>query len=807
MRSRALFHALLAATAATGCSSAASMGGESRSDASGGWGGASGAGGMVVNIDAAGVKSDGSTPISLSGDAPTFNWDTLGCNGCQSGGADGGTAAGSGGTSGTGTGAGGSAAGGVGGAISGSGGRSGLGGMLGSGGMTGTTGTGGRTSVGGSTGGGGRADAGIPTGDASVSDVPPAAVDGGGAPDTVGARDTFARADTAGDLRGPDTAPRCVTQIRSVIPMTDDLSRVLVAGKGKQVVLRAEILVGGSGMSEWTWQGSWQGDGGSGPVSKTLRPEDPAAAAFPIANPGTYTFTASDGRGCAATLTVPVAGPCTGCDQTVIIRSVPPPDVLIPVQIGAWTFTGAAPFLLDFQLHSGKEVSISPRVGSSLIQAYVRINTTAGELVADGLADPKVAFGAVLRTMDGATRLNYDVLVVPLDGPSGDSIAATAPQLYPNVAPDNMIDFPLGGGVTVTGKTTGLPSDGGPATPVSDARVMLTNRNPTANDSGADLIFSSVGRADAQGNFELRAQPGQYWISVSPPAGSGMAEAVSPQPITLSGNANVSFQWNLIGMAPLVLDVRNANNEVVSGAHVRLTSAETTTVGTLTVGGSAQQAIGNVRTEAITDDNNGRATFASVPAGATYNVLIAPPALGPHAATTLTTISVPAGGLSQQVNLVPQRAIVGKLEPGEGVAAPSTWSLVSLVAYDRSADSPEPPQTIVANADGGFAIGVSPGRPYAVMVVPDPSTGLARTFVGPGLLQATAFELTQRVPGARSCSGRVSSESNLGLDGTALQVFCEASWPGCTDPTIPLAETTAGFDGAYQLSLPDPSKR
>ena len=475
--------------------------------------------------------------------------------------------------------------------------------------------------------------------------------------------------------------------------MTDDLSRILVAGKGKQVVLRAEILVGGSGMSEWTWQGSWQGDGGSGPVSKTLRTEDPAAAAFPITNPGTYTFTASDGRGCAATLTVPVAGPCTGCDQTVIIRSVPPSDVLIPVQTGVWTFTGSPPFLLDFKLHSGRDVSISPRVGGSLIQAYVRINSTAGELIADGLADPRVAFRSVLREMDGATLLNYDVLVVPLDGASGSSIAATAPQLYPNVAPANMIDFSLAGGVTVIGITTRLPSDGGPAVPVSDARVMLTNRNPTANDNGGDLIFSSVGRADAQGNFELHAQPGQYWVSVSPPAGSGMAEAVSPQPITLSANANVSFQWNPIGMAPLVLDVRNANNELVSGAHVRLTSAETTTVGTLTVGGSAQQAIGNVRTEAITA-LDGRATFASVPAGATYNVLIAPPALGPHAATTLTTVSVPLGGLSQQVNLVPQRAIVGKLEPGEGVAAPSTWSLVSLVAYDRSADSPEPPQTI-----------------------------------------------------------------------------------------------------------------
>jgi hypothetical protein len=834
MKTHGLLLLLLGLAAAAGCASGADMSGagggsgsgkqdasSSRSGGSTGAGGMSGGGGMVVNVDAS-VRADGSVPISLSPDAITFNWDTLSCNGCQAGGTGGTTVTSSGGATGRGgsgsggsvsssggAGPGGSAGAGRGGATSaGSGGFVSTGGASSMGGRSssgGTTGAGGSTSIGGATGAGGSGmDAGMPPRDASSTDIPPAAVDGAASTDAYTMRDTVGVPDLASDQRGPDTVPRCVTQIRSLIPMTDDLSRILVAGKGRQVVLRAEVLVGGSGASVWTWQGSWQGaDGSKGQVSALPGAKDPAAAAFYVENAGTYTFTVSDGVGCAATLTVPATAGCSGCDDTVIIRSVPPPGVNIPVQTGAWTFTGAAPFYLEFMLSDGWPVSIAPRIGSNLVQAYVRINTTEGELAADGVADPRAAFAAVLREMNGPALQSYDVLVVPLDGESGSSIAATAPQLFPSLAPRNMIDFPIGGGVSVVGATRLSGAV------VADARVILTNQNPAASANGNPLIFSSVGRSHADGNFVLYAQPGQYWVSVSPPAGSGLAEASTRDPITLLGDANLSFEWASISMAPLVINVTDASGTLVDGARVRLTSAETTTVGTLTVigaGGTAtQSAAGNVRTETTTA--GGTARFPSLPAGATYHVLIAPPALGPWAATTVTTVDVPAGGATRTVQLLRQGSIAGKLEPGAGVTAPADWSQVNLVAYDRSADGPEAPQTVGANPDGTFTFGVSPGRPYVVMVVPGTGTGLARTFVGPGLLQASEFVLTQRVPRTRLCTGRVTDRKNVGLEGTALQVYCGQDWPGCVDPTMPLAETTAGFDGAYQLALPDPATR
>jgi hypothetical protein len=104
-------------------------------------------------------------------------------------------------------------------------------------------------------------------------------------------------------------------------------------------------------------------------------------------------------------------------------------------------------------------------------------------------------------------------------------------------------------------------------------------------------------------------------------------------------------------------------------------------------------------------------------------------------------------------------------------------------------------------------MGVSPGRSYVVLVVPDASSGLARTFFGPGPIQASEFALTQNVQAAMAWSSTVMDGSQNGLAGTAMQAFCIVGWPYCVDPTIPLAETTSGDGGAFQFALPDPATR
>jgi hypothetical protein len=366
----------------------------------------------------------------------------------------------------------------------------------------------------------------------------------------------------------------------------------------------------------------------------------------------------------------------------------------------------------------------------------------------------------------------------------------------------NTASFALSGGVTVTGRT--LAANG---QAVADARVVLANRDPSKPSKPADLLFSSVGRSDAQGNYTLHAQPGPYWASVSPPNGSGLPEALAPTSITLAADSVISFQWAAQPKAGLTLSVRDSTGTVpLPGARVRLSSAQATTVGTLSVAGAAaQNAIGNVRIEATTS-SSGMVSFANLPAGVSYNVLIAPATLGPTAATTVLSVTVPAEGATLEVRAAEQRWIRGQLLSGASGAAPD-WTRVRVVAYDRSTDTPEPSQTVNARSDGTYAIGVSPGRAYVVLVVPEVGSGLARTFMGPGALESSEFILPQRVPAARLWSALVMDTGQHPLPGTALQVFCLSTWPRCVDTTVPLAETTSEAGGAFDLELADPATR
>jgi hypothetical protein len=642
-------------------------------------------------------------------------------------------------------------------------------------------------------------DAGVTSADAR-----PSVADGAASPrdtDTTLAPDVPAGG--LPDSLAPDISSHCVAKIEAVVPATASLERFsLVAGVNAQVVLRAEVVSGGPAAgASWTWQATRDGT----PIAiAAVGQQDPSVVAFPIANEGTYTFTALDKTGaCLATAQAfPVsANACAPCDKSVIVRAAPPATSDIPVQSGAIALSGSSPFSqTNVVLARGVTVEVSPSIESHLVASYVRINTVLGDLVADGEADPMTGgFSAQVLTVDeNRALLKYDVLVVPLDVP------ATAPQLFQNLTPSNInsMSFSLVGGVTVTGTTT---TSSGQA--VGDVRVMLTNQNPASTSQASDLLFSSVGRSDAStGNFTLHVQPGKYWVSISPPDGSGLAETLAPAAVTLTGNTTLDFKWDVPSTATLVLNVADAAGNPSIGARVRLTSAQSRAVGTLTAGTSSQVANGNIQVEGTTN-SSGQVIFDKLPDGATYDALLVPAPLGQLAATTRLSLTVPAGGATQNARLLAQGRINGQLTARSSGSASVDWTRVNVIAYDRSNDTAEAPLVVTANPNGTFSLGLSPGRPYVVLAVPDVSTGLARTFVGPGPLQTSEFTITQNVQAAMAWTATVMDESQHGLTGTALQVFCGASWPNCIDSTIPLAETTSQDSGAFQLALPDPATR
>lgn len=824
MKTLAALSLFLAAGFGLGCS--ASSAGSMGAPPSGSGGGNSGGGGSGAKADAANAADAGSillngdagpsrtVPVGASVDGPSFNWDTLQCSGCAGNGGPGGN--GSGGASGTaasGGAAGSTSAAGSGGRSGGAGGVSGRGGALGSGGRAtsadagippgaggsaasgagGQTGAaGGSVGVGGSYGAGGNAAAG---GSFGGRDAGPPREAGGG---------TFPDASPAGDASGagPDAGTGgagvpCTASIVSLVPATTGPIH-LVAGVNASVVLRAQATSGGPPAgTRWSWQAWYQGQ----PLPAAgLGTQDPSAATFAIANAGDYTFTATAGA-CSATASARAAGinSCSDCDNYIYVRAAPPPTLPIPVQMSLVDLRGGLPNLM---LDSGAAVLVAPSVSGGIVSAYVRINDPAGALVTDGLADPAAGGfnGRVLSLdPDSHSPYQYDVLVVPLGSNADGSGDAAAPQLYQNrAAADIDGAFSLSGGVTLSGTTLSVSGQ-----PVVDVRVMLTNQNPTSVTPPAHLLFSSVGRSDGQGNYSLQVQPGTYWVSFSPPPGSGLSEAMGMSPITIGGATTLSFQWNQASTATLSLQVNDATNAGLGGVDVRATSSQSSAVGTISFGSTSQPGTGNVQVEGTTDAT-GKVTFANLPAEQSYDLLMVPASPGPASATTQLSVNLPAGGAATTVQLLRQSTISGRLTAGSTAL---NFGSVVLVAYDRSADSPEPPRSIVANPDGTFAFGVTPGRSYVLLAVPPADSGYARTFVGPGPMQASEFTITQNLLGAMPWSATVIDQSNNGLSGTALQVFCKADYPGCVDGTVPLAETTSQAGGAFALTLQDPKTR
>jgi len=839
------------AALAVGCSAAGANSGGAPSGAGGrqsGSGGSMSAGGfaggkadagMVVTSDAGSARDGAVEKVTsnLGADAISFNWDSLTCVGCGAtggagpGGSSG--AAGGAGASGTGQPSGGGGAPGVGGA-SAAGGRTGPGGSVGTGGAMagsgGVPGTGGSKVTGGSTGAGlggagegGAVGAGGQTTSGADAASPPSdastvAADARSDLATADAGADARIADAAGpppDARGPDGADAlvpCEAQIVSVVPTTPWLGR-LVAGKNTRVVLRAEITSGAlPAGTPWNWQATWKGM----PLSvSAVGQSDLAAAAFAIASPGDYTFRATAGA-CQATVSASAvaADICPACDTSVIVSAAAPAAANLPVQSGPVSLLGSSPFdQSDVVLAHGVSVRVSPSVGTSLVRSYVRITDLAGALVVDGLADPNAGgfSGQLLAVAQDQQKsvLRYDVLVVPMDSSGADTVNATAPQLFQNLTASGISgSFALAGGVSLTGTATSV--DG---TPISDVRVMMSNQNPAASSQTPDLLFSSLGRSDDQGKFSFHVQKGTYWVSFSPPVGSGLAEATGSSSIAVVGDSTLALQWDGSPTATLAVKVVDASGGPLSGgASVRVTSSQSRQVGSLTVtpagGQSASQAAnGNVEVEGTTD-TDGNVAFSGLPANASYDLLLIPAQPGANAATTTASVTLAAGGTSVALPLSPQASIVGKLQaPTSGLPAPSSWASVSIVAYDRGGDAPESPRVAAVNADGSFVVGVTPGRPYVLLAVPAGGSGYARTFVGPGPLEASEFTITQALLASMTWKATVMDEYQVGSADTALQVFCGESWPNCVDPAVPLAETTSDGSGAFSLALPDPSSR
>ena len=680
--------------------------------------------------------------------------------------------------------------------------------------------SGGATGFGGRTAGGGSGGGSLPSPDAGISaDAPSAPFDvpprGDALAPDVSSRDSGGF-DATPVGTPPDGRPSeaevgstlpCSTRIRALVPISLDR---LVASANSQVVLRAEILSGGpSSVSGWTWR-AWFGATPLAPAG--LGREDTAAAAFRLANPGSYTFSVTDASGACSATVYPNAFPanaCPECDRSAIVRAAPPPSASIPVQTGAVMLLGPSPFAQNnIVLAQGVSVSVAPSVGNSIVVSYVRILNGLGAVVADGLADQQSAFiSRLLAVNSGGDVLRYNILVVPVDGREEETINATAPQLFPQLTPAavNTTAFRLMNGVTVVGQTTASDDSAIPG-----ARVVLSNRDPKDKTASSDLLFSSVGRSNDQGTYQLQVQAGDYWVTASPPADSGLTEAVSSSSLSVSVGTKLGVHWDAPATVAVTLNVTDAQGNSLAGAKVTLSTAQARKVGTFSLQpldspGLSMDAYGSVRSEGTTS-STGSVTFDRLPSNTVYQAVIQPDPVGPFATTTTTTVVVSSTAANRTIAARAAAQISGVLLPASTTVA-LDLSRVTIAAYDKSDDAIDAPRFVNADSDGAFSLSVTPDRPYVLLAIPPLDSAYARTFVGLGPLTATEFPLSQTLPLSMEWRAQVLDETQDGVSSTALQVFCGATWPTCVDPTIPLAETTSEVDGTFRLPLPDPTSR
>jgi len=183
-----------------------------------------------------------------------------------------------------------------------------------------------------------------------------------------------------------------------------------------------------------------------------------------------------------------------------------------------------------------------------------------------------------------------------------------------------------------------------------------------------------------------------------------------------------------VSTATLVLNVMDAAGNPSAGTRVRLTSVQANVVGTLTVG---------------TNRNPPTATFKSRARHPPRDRDLRQPArrrelqrlagasdLGTLLGHDGDSVALPQGGGTQTVGLLAQGRINGQLWRVRNPRSTGPpWTSSPTTA---STDTPEAPLSVFAQKDGTFSLAVSPGRPYVVLVAPDASSGLARTFIAPG---------------------------------------------------------------------------
>ncbi len=581
----------------------------------------------------------------------------------------------------------------------------------------------------------------------------------------------------------------------------------------------------------WTWSVT-RSDGQT--ITPTTAGVDPSVVQFPISIAARYDIAVSIGDHCSGDARALVQDAQTQYGL-YRLRVLPPSDSAagaVPYEVDLKITSGTPQPTRDVDFATGLALAIDPSTGPETpltlaVPSTIRIQSSGSTWVTYGRSTNQAPFRTVLDPL-----LEYQVLVMP-DPPS-----TTSPPLPPYLLnrgtsnsakvdarfiKTNANPLPLPTGIAIAGH---LLSPDGPAT---GATLSLHSYQSSTTVGQTDLLFSTVGRADADGAYSLGVNPGSMMsVVITPPDGSPLPAATIDQGINLAASAtavpNVDFQWLPLPATDLQLTVTLPGSMVPGdpiAVHIESTTGGLPAVGILSVAGSpgsdggdawSTVATGSVRRDGATDVE-GKLTFAALPKGP-YKLTLAPASsLSGSAITTLMIDTSKAGdSVQMSVPLSPKITVFGRLLDATDDDTTDTEG-TTVVATDLSHDLISSIATASLGSDGTYLLVLDPGRTYRLAAQPVAGRGLPSYVSLYGFSTGTTnLQLDdQRIPKGLLVHGHVTYAGSS-VAGAIVQAFCEGLPPDCVDRNnlaagAPPAHATAlsNANGDYEIYLPDPA--
>jgi hypothetical protein len=627
----------------------------------------------------------------------------------------------------------------------------------------------------------------------------------------------------------PDLAGSCHVDI---VPLSPASLTDLTAGPTAFLRVQGSITWGQTTpyAPNWTWSVT-RSDGQA--IVPTTAGVDPSIVQFPISTAARYDIAASIGDDCMGSARA-LAQDVQNQYRLYRLRLLPPNDLAngaVPYEVDLKITAGSTQTTKDVDFDTGLSVTIDPSTGpwsplTFAIPSAIRVQSSGSTWVSSGRSTTQGPFLTVLDVL-----LEYQVLVVP-DLPSSTD-PAPPPYLLNRTTSDNArVDaqyikthakpLPLPTGITIAGHL--MTADG----PAPGATISLRSYQPSTTVGQTDLLFSTVGRANADGTYNLRVAPGGLFsIVATPPDGSPLPIATIDQGIILADPSTVvpdlDFQWDALPMADLQLTVTLPGGLPPTdpiAVHLESATGSFSRVGTLSVAGGPGSdggdawppASGAVRRDGSTDAK-GTLTFPDLPKGQ-YTLTLAPPSSlsGSAITTLLLDTSSASDTAAMTVPLAAKIAVMGRLLDAQDDNATDSAG-ANVIATDLGHDLIPNVVSTNVDVDGTYVLVLDPNRTYHMVAQPAAGRGLPSHVPLYGFTTgATNMQLDdQRIPKGVLVHGHVTYAGSS-VSGAIVHAFCLGLPPDCVDRNNLAAGSPPAFasaisnaNGDYAIYLPDPA--